>query len=207
MDLAPTRRALHGIAELLLAGPQYRAAGTIRLLATGTGFRTFTDPDTRVDGTDLVVAGQRFPADGQTCARLAAAAGIEPGAPQGLYHDGSGVRLDEPLHVDPTAAGWLARCWADGDRALRTLAPGQQPILWPEHFDIGIRAQDTNYGVSPGDTYLPEPYAYVTPPTPREGDFWNAPFGAARPMADLDDPQAVLAFFREGSTRITEEPP
>jgi hypothetical protein len=201
MDLMPTRRALHGVAELLLAGPQYRTAGTIRLLVTGSGFRALKQPDIRVDGVDLVVAGQRFPIAGHTCAHLATAAGIEPGAPQGLYHDGSGVALDEPLHLDPEAARWLARCWADGDQALRTLAPDQQPILWPEHFDVGIRTEDTNYGVSPGDTYLPEPYAYITPPAPREGGFWNAPFGAARPMADLDGPDALLAFFREARTR------
>jgi hypothetical protein len=197
MDLTPTRRALHGVAELLLAGPQYRAAGTIRLLVTATGFRALKQPDVRVDGVDLVVAGQRFAIAGHTCAQLATAAGIRPGPPEGLYHDGSGVELDEPLHLDPEAARRLARCWADGDKALRALAPDQQPVLWPEHFDVGIRTEDTNYGVSPGDTYLPEPYAYVTPPTPREDGFWNAPFGAARPMADLDGPDALLAFFRE----------
>jgi hypothetical protein len=202
MDLVPTRRALHGVAELLLAGPQYRASGTIRLLVTGTGFRTLKEPDVRVDATDLLVAGQRFPLDGRTVAELAAAAGIGAGAPEGLYHDGSGVGPDEPLHLDPAAAGYLAGCWAAGDEALRTLAPDEQPILWPEHFDVGIRAHDTNYGVSPGDGYLAEPYAYVTPPSPRQGQFWNAPFGAARPFSELGGREGVLAFFREGRDRI-----
>jgi hypothetical protein len=80
--------------------------------------------------------------------------------------------------------------------------PRPAPILWPEHFDVGIRTENTNYGVSPGDAYLAEPYAYLTPPTPRTGPFWNAPFGAARPMRELGDadPEAVLAFFREGRT-------
>jgi hypothetical protein len=203
MDLVPTRRALHGVAELLLAGPQCRATGTIRLLVAGTGFRTLKQPDMAVDGDALVVAGQRFPIAGRTCAHLGAAAGLDVGAPRGLYHDGSGVTPDEPLTLDPEAAAYLARCWAAGDAALRALAPEEQPILWPEHFDVGIRTHDTNYGVSPGDGYLPEPYAYVTPPSPLDGAFWNAPFGAARPMAELNGPDAVLAFFREGRDLAT----
>jgi hypothetical protein len=60
-----------------------------------------------------------------------------------------------------------------------------------------------NYGVSPGDTHIAEPYAYVGPFTPREGEFWNAPFGAARPVADLGDAAAIKAFFTEGKTRVT----
>jgi hypothetical protein len=200
MDLTPARRALHGVAELLLAGPQYRASGTIRLLVTGTGFRTLKAPDAAVDGTDLVLAGRRFPIAGHTCAGLAAATGLDLGAPRGLYHDGSGVDPRETLRLDPAAAAYLARCWAFGDAALRTLAPGEQPILWPEHFDVGIRVDDTNFGVSPGDGYLAEPYAYVTPPTPRTGGFWNAPFGAARPMAGLDGVNALVAFFRDART-------
>lgn len=198
VDLGPTRRALHGVAELLLAGPQFRASGTIRLVVSAGGFRTLRDPVRAVDLADLVVDGRRFPLDGTTCAALGAAAGLDVGAPQGLYHDGSGVAPDQPLTVDPVAARVLADCWAYGDEALRTLAPGEQPILWPEHFDVGIRTEDTNYGVSPGDGYLPEPYAYVTPPAPRAGGFWNAPFGAARPVRDLGGVDGVLDFFREG---------
>ncbi len=201
MDLVPTRRALHGVAEQLLAGPQYRATGTIRLLVTGTGFRTLREPAVAVDRDALLVAGQRFPLHGRTITDLAHATGIDAGAPVGLYHDGSGVGPDEPLRLDPDAAGYLTRCWASADDALRTLAPTEQPILWPEHFDVGIRTDDTNYGLSPGDTYLPEPYAYVTPPSPRDGEFWNAPFGAARPFSRLGTTEAVLEFFREGRER------
>ncbi len=203
MDLTPTRRALHAVAELLLAGPQHRATGHIRLLVCPSGFRTFAEPDVRVDGVDLVAAGRRLPIAGHTCAALGGATGLDVGAPHDLYHDGSGVTPDEPLHLDPASARWLTRCWTAGDEALRRLAPDQEPILWPEHFDVGIRTGDTNYGVSPGDGFLAEPYAYVTPPTPRGGTFWNAPFGAARPMRELDNgtPEAVLAFFSQGRER------
>ena len=73
-------------------------------------------------------------------------------------------------------------------------------ILWPEHFDVGIRLDDINLGISPGDTHINEPYAYVGPPARRTGAFWNQPFGAARPMRELGpaDPAQVLAFFAEG---------
>lgn len=195
-----TRRALHAVAELVLAGPQHRRTGEIRLLVTPTGFRTFADPELVVAGTDLVTAAGRVPIGGGTCAALAAAAGVDVGAPAGLYKDGSGVQPDDTLDLDPDAARWLEDCWAAGDRALRRLAPQEPPILWPEHFDVGILADGVGYGVSPGDGYVAEPYAYVSPPDPRHGTFWNAPFGAARPMRELHhaDPDAVLAFFTEG---------
>jgi hypothetical protein len=201
--LTETRRALHGVAELVLAGPQYRSTGEIWLRVCPGGFGTVEAPGIRVDGVDLLVADRRLPIDGHSCADLAAAAGLLAGAPRGLYHDGSGVDPAQPLSVDPEAARWLARCFAAADEALRQLAPDEVPILWPEHFDIGIRCEDTNYGGSPGDGYLGEPYAYVTPSNPRADDFWNAPFGAARPMRELDggSPEGILAFFLEGRDR------
>ena len=73
---------------------------------------------------------------------------------------------------------------------------------WPEHFDVAIRVQDANFGVSPGDGFIEEPYAYVGVSRPAAGDaFWNAPFGAAVPLAELPAAAAVTAFFAEGRTR------
>jgi hypothetical protein len=203
-----TRRSLHAVAELVLAGPQHRASGTIRLLVQADGFGTVAEPELRVEGTDLVTPALRVPIEGRSCADLAAAVGVDAGAPEALYHDGSGVGADEVLHVDPGAAGWLEDCWAAGDAALRRLAPDQQPILWPEHFDVAVLDDGNGYGVSPGDQFIPEPYAYVTPRSPRTGEFWNAPFGAARPMRELDGGQtdAVLAFFAEGRQRADADP-
>lgn len=200
MSLGPTRSALHAVAELVLAGPQHRSSGHIRLAVTASGFRTFAGPDLRVDGVDLVTAGRRLPIDGSTCADLAAAAGVRAGGPADLYRDGSGVGPDQVLRIDAEAAGWIERCWAAGADALTRLDPDQEPILWPEHFDVGIDSGGLGFGVSPGDAYLDEPYAYVNPGQPRTGSFWNAPFGAARPMRDLRDgnPEAVLAFFVDG---------
>jgi hypothetical protein len=110
----------------------------------------------------------------------------------------------EPLDVDPDAAAVLADWYALGDDVLRAL--GGEPVLWPEHFDIGISVDEVNYGVSPGDEHIPEPYAYVGPWTARSGSFWNMPFGATRPMQDLPDAAAVEAFFREGAERAANDP-
>jgi hypothetical protein len=195
---AETRRAWHGVAELVLAGPQHRRSGTIRLRRSTGGFATTTAPDLRVDVDRLVVGDASYPLNGATCAELAAAAGVDVGAPVGIYKDGSGVRPDEPLVVDTGAAALLAACFATGEEALRHVLPELTPVLWPEHFDLAVTADEVNYGVSPGDEYLDEPYAYVGPWRPREGAFWNAPFGAARPLRGLPTAAAVAAFFGEG---------
>ena len=202
-DLEITRRSLHAVAELVLAGPQHRRSGTIKLTVQPAGFGTVAEPALSVDGTDLLIAARRVPIAGSTCAALAVAAGVDVGAPQALYHDGSGVGPDEVLRLDPDAASWIVACWRAGDVALRRFVPAERPILWPEHFDVGILIDNTSYGVSPGDDYLPEPYAYVGTSTPGDDPFWNAPFGAARTMRDLNegDPDAVHAFFVEGRSR------
>ena len=201
MNPATTRRYLHGVAELLLAGPQFRRSDTIRLRTTPGGFGTIKEPDLRVDGTDLVAGDLRVALSG-TYSQLAAQVGVQAGAPAHIYHDGSGVALDEEIVLDPTACLRVLGSFAIGDRALREFAPQETPVLWPEHFDVGITISEINYGVSPGDSYSVEPYAYVGPWKPRTGEFWNAPFGAARPLGNLtaDD---LVAFFRAGHTAAT----
>jgi hypothetical protein len=133
------------------------------------------------------------------------ALGVEATSLAQLYRDGSGLALDDALEVDADAAAQVADAFAAGDAALRALAPGETPILWPEHFDIGITADEVNYGVSAGDTYLAVPYAYVGPwSPPGQDDFWNAPFGRAVPVEEIGDTDAVLAFFSEGRERLRQ---
>jgi hypothetical protein len=195
-SLTQTRRAWHSLAELVLAGPQYRAGGTIRLRVVPDGFATVVAPDLRVAGGYLMVGAAALPIDGSTPALLAAAAGVAVGAPDGLYHDGSGVAADEVLALDEAAAAVLADAFGRGDAALRAFAPDATPVLWPEHFDVGITVDKVNYGVSPGDGYLARPYAYVGPHGgPPAGEFWNAPFGAAKPVSEVPD---LVAFFQAG---------
>jgi hypothetical protein len=203
-DLATTRRTLHGVAELLLAGPQYRTGGLIRLRITPGGFGTVASPELRVDGGDLVAGGTRLPMVGRSYAELAEGVGVEAGAPSELYADGSGVDAGETVTLDPAATRTIVAAFALGDAALRELAPDAEPVLWPEHFDVGITVHEINYGVSPGDGYLAEPYAYVGPHHPRRGAFWNAPFGATRPVAALGDVAGALRFFREGRDRASD---
>ncbi len=193
--LVRTRRALHGVAELVIAGPQYRTHGTIRLRALPDGFEGVRS-GVRVAGDRLVWDGGRVPLTG-TCRELAAAASLKVGAP-GLYADGSGVDPDEPLELDPAALALLLSWFGIADAALRSFAPDEEPVLWPEHFDIGVAVDEVNYGASPGDAHHGAPYAYVGPWTPRTGDFWNAPFGALRAAAELPDAEALAGFFAAG---------
>jgi hypothetical protein len=162
------------------------------------GFATTSQPDLRVIGGDLVLPDGRVPINGRTGADLADAAGVDVGEPKNLYRDGSHVDAHEVLEINDDAAEELARAYAVGDEALRRLSPAETPVLWPEHFDIAIRVSGINYGVSPGDSYLGVPYAYVSPDSRGQETFWNAPFGAARPVTDLEDASAMIDFFVEG---------
>jgi hypothetical protein len=206
-DLAATRQALHGVAELVVAGPQYRQSGTIRMRVVPGGFATIAQPDVRVDGAYLVADGVRVPLAHTTIADLATAAGVRVGAPDGLYDDGSGADPGDEVDVDASAAEYLATCLAVGDAALRRVEPSETPVLWPEHFDLGITANEINYGVSLGDSWLDEPYAYVAPWQPRSGEFWTtAPFGAAVPLREHGDVDSLTAFFAEGAQRAQHDP-
>jgi hypothetical protein len=191
-----TRRSLHAVAERLLAGPQYREHGEIRLQVTPGGFGQFVGP-LRVDGVEIVGPGGRFPLRG-TVGDVAAALGVEAGEPADLYSEHAEFGPDDELAVDPAAAALLLDWFARGDRAMRQFAPSEEPILWPEHFDLGIARDEVNYGISPGDAGHPTPYAYVGPWTPRQGEFWNASFGAARAAEQLPSADAVAAFFAAG---------
>jgi hypothetical protein len=204
-NLEPTRRSLHGVAELVLAGPQYVASRSIRLRVTPSGFGTVADPDLRVDGSELVSPRGRLPLGG-TFAGLARASGVEARPLRDVYADGPGVTPDEQVMVDPDAALVVLDAFARGDAAMRAFAPDQQPVLWPEHFDVGIAVAEVNYGVSPGDAHVPEPYAYVGPWAQREGVFWNKDFGAMRLLTEVPDVDSLVAFFHEGAVRAATDP-
>lgn len=199
LDLPRTRIALHAVAELVLAGPQHRASGTIRLRVSPGGFRTWATPGLAVVGTDLVMNGTAVPITGHTALELAAAAGLVAAAPVDVYSDGSGAHIDDELVVDAAAAARIADAFTLGDTALRLLDPASEPVLWPEHFDVGIRVDDINYGVSPGDGYLGQPYAYVgVDPVPADDPYWNAPFGTTQPTTSFRDAAELRDFFADG---------
>lgn len=194
-----TRDVLHAVAELVIAGPQYRRFGTIRLGVVNGGFGGVR-LSVSVIGAELVWDGGRAPLRG-SCRELAALAGVEVGAPEGLYADTSGVDPDAAVDVDVEAVALIEEWFALGDAALRQLLPEVAPVLWPEHFDLSSAADEVNFGVSPGDSSHPGPYAYVGPWTPRTGEFWNAPFGALRARDEVKTVADLLDFFAEGRTR------
>jgi hypothetical protein len=202
VDLIRTRIALHGVAELLLAGPQYAASGTIRLRVVPGGIATVATPELRLEGTELVGPDVRQPLAG-TYTEVAAAVGVTPRPLADVYRDRANVDPADRIEIDAAALGVLVEALARGDAALRSFAPSEEPVLWPEHLDVAVTVDEIGFGVSPGDAHLPEPYAYVGPWTPRSGPFWNQPFGAARPLAELAD---VAAFFAEGAARAGSDP-
>jgi hypothetical protein len=202
--LATTRRSLHAVAELVLAGPQYRATGKLRLQVIPGGFATIGTPELRAVGTEVDDAGGVAVAiSGRTARAIGAELGVTTGRPEGAYDGGSGVDLDEMLTVQAGQAAVIMGALSLGHDALIAFAPAETPVLWPEHFDVAIRTDDTNFGVSPGDGFSEEPYAYVGVSAPAAGDaFWNAPFGAALPLRELPDVTAITAFFAEGRGRV-----
>jgi hypothetical protein len=209
VDITPTRLALHGAAELLLAGPQYAVSGTIRLRVVPGGIATVAEPDLRVEGTDLVGAHGRHPLRG-SYSDVAAAAGIAPRRLDDVYRDGVDVSVDDPIYLDSDHVATLLDGLAVGEAALRALAPDEVPVLWPEHFDVAATEDEVTYGVSAGDNYHPTPYAYIGPWTQRTGPFWNAPFGALYPLDPADDVDAltprIADFFQRGRRELSKRP-
>jgi len=195
--LVATRHQLHGIAECLLAGPEYEATGEIALRVTPDGFGTTTGPERRLDGLELVAGDRRVPAAG-SFRDLADRLGVEFGAPDIGCREGSGARPDDVVDLDSAAVRVIVDWFVLSDAALRVLDPGQQPILWPEHFDLAILLDDRSYGSSPGEDFHPTPYAYVSAHDHDGGPFWNAPFGGLRDAADFDSIEDLAAFWREG---------
>lgn len=212
--LVASRRSLQAVAEHVLSAARHAATGRIGLRAAPGGFATPPFPSDHgprqlaVRGAELVTTDdrgeQRIPLT--TLGAVAAAAGVEPGAPRDVYTPATPLDLDRPLRVDGDAAALLAGWYQLVDEALarlRTELAGEDPAevqLWPEHFDLATTADAVNYGGSPGDDGHPLPYLYVGPHRlpPPDGGFWNEPFGASRPFTTVADAGEALAFFLDG---------
>jgi hypothetical protein len=200
--MATTRRRLHGIAECLMAGPQRRAGGRFTLRVTPGGFATTGGPTLRLDGTDLVVDESRRVAVTGTFAEVAVALGVDFGAPPDGYPDGSEASPDDEVSLDTGSARLIQDWYLWADAALRVLAPRETPILWPEHFDVAILLDDTSYGASPGDAFHAMPYAYVSTGEHGGSDFWNAPFGAIRSNAQMQNIDDLVSFWRAAQSLL-----
>lgn len=225
-----TRLALHAVAEHVLCAARHAAVGRIGLRAVPGGFGTphFGD-DQRllVVGTDIVHEqyGDAESAPLRTLGEAAELAGVALGAPTDVFTPTTAFAKDDPLRIDATDAAVVADWFALGDLVLaqwRTerAAVGDTPAraqLWPEHFDLACDLGDAeadsraNYGFSPGDVAIAEPYVYVGPWTAaRPGQepeaFWDRSWGASLRRSHLvgvDDPAAaVLAWFAEARDRL-----
>jgi hypothetical protein len=215
-QLLGTRQAWHQLAEHVLAPARYAVDNHIWLRPAPGGFATppFGSPPVQlaIDGAELVVTrnGQHTRSTPRTLRQAAAAVGIDPGLPPGVYPPATPCQPDELLQIDVDSAATLAEWFQLGDRALSEFAPDSTPRLWPEHFDLGITVNRVNYGISPGDAAIPQPYAYVGPwerPSREQDAFFDRPFGAARLASEVPTVADLLAFFTEGRTRADELPP
>ncbi len=209
-DLVTTRRALHAVAEQVVAAKRYATEGRIGLVAVPDGFGT---PDNasgwrvQVQLDELVVIdGDAVRREKLTTVRRAAAfVGVEPKAPP-VYRAATPHDPDRPLDIGRDAARVVAEWFALVDAALREMAEElTEPTaitLWPEHFDLALTAAEVNYGGSPGDDDHVEPYLYVGPftrPLPARGEgYWNEPFGASIARSAVPDVDAAVTFFRRG---------
>lgn len=200
----------------MLGAARFAVAGHVGLVPAPGGFATppFGPEPTvlAVDLDDLVVnrAGQQHRTRIHTVAQAAAFAGIKPGLAEQAYRPATPLEPDAALHIDREAARLLAAWYQLGAQALAAFAaavPNDEPTpaqLWPEHFDLAITAARINYGASPGDALIGEPYLYVGPfdgPSGGDDEFWNAPFGAVLGHREASSVEAAVEFFHDRRSR------
>jgi hypothetical protein len=203
-----TRSRLHLVAARVLAAARYQAVGKLGLEVVPGGFGTPAFDGRRLVVTDGVLS------DGSREHRLTSL---------GEAAQFAGVDLEAEIHpvlklagdattdvsVDEAAAGiaasWYGLCQDALERFTAVCSAAEEAsaiTLWPEHFDLALAAGTeptrANYGGSPGDSYLAEPYLYVGPFAPRDGNFWNAGFGAALTYVEVVGGADPLEFFLAG---------
>ena len=217
-----TRDALHRLAAYVLAPARKAATGRIGLRPTPAGFGTppfGADEQLLVQGATLVRRrGADEEAIGLTSLAAAAAfAGVSLSEDPGVGTDPPPLGdADLPLPLPLSAAASHALGVWYGFSALlfqafraELQAGGRvcsEAQLWPEHFDLGCSIEGVNFGCSPGDRHIAEPYVYVGPWNTAglaDGEFWNVAFGAALPYEALltanDQLGAALRFLRRGA--------
>ncbi len=202
-EFAATRAALHAVAEQVVSAAYWHATTHIGLRPTprGVGTPVFGDDErVRIDATALVHerGGGIRRHELTTLAAAASFVGVPLGAPD-VYPAATRLASDVPLAIDRDAALALADWYALAAALLHDLRaahpelPSTDLQIWPEHFDLACElgpettAARANYGASPGDESIAEPYLYVGPhePARRTGVFTRCPFGAAITYSEL----------------------
>ena len=224
-----TRDGLHRLAEHVIAPARYRVDGHIWLVATPGGFGTPTIGDgerVRVDGVELVHErpGTSTRVGITTLSVAARFIGVPLGAPAGVYTPATSCDPDTALGLDAEAAGVLAAWIELGDSVLAELREtyaAHKPTntaLWPEHFDLACLLGDesegtrANYGASPGDDVIPQPYLYVGPfdAKRRTGRLGTHPWGSAITYDELagagDSKGKAADFLLDGAALLLGQP-
>jgi hypothetical protein len=198
-----TRDALHAVAEQVVAAAYYHATTHIGLRPSPRGFGTpeYGEHErVRVDATALVHerAGTTRRHEITSLRAASGFIGVPLGAPP-VYTPATSIAPDEPLRIDRDGALALADWYALGAALLSDLRSAHAGIsssdtqLWPEHFDLACEIGDNdsgtraNYGASPGDATIAEPYLYVGPwlAERRTGALGQYSFGAALTYSEL----------------------
>lgn len=217
---AETREAMRRLACYVLSPARKAANGKIGLRYTYRGFGTpffGADEQLRAEGPSLIrqrgESAELIPIT--SLAEAAAFAGVTLSEDPGVGSDLPGLGdPDAALPIDPSAAEGLGDWYGFSASVLEAFraelnsagrACGRVQI-WPEHFDMGCSTEGVNFGCSPGDGSLAEPYVYVGPWNTEglpEGDFWNAAFGAVLPYKELlgasDQRGTALELLRRGA--------
>jgi hypothetical protein len=224
-----TRDSLHAVAEHVLAPFRHRADGHIGLAPAPGGFGTpplAGGVRAHVDGVELVHErpGASTRVRLTTVGAAAQFLGIEPGLPAGIYTPATPFDPDAHLDVAGDGAHALATWLAFADSLLAELRSdyaghdATPATLWPEHFDLACEIGDAaagtraNYGASPGDGAIAEPYLYVGPweASRRAGPLGTRPWGAAITYGELlasgDSKGAALDFLRAGAAVLLGTP-
>jgi hypothetical protein len=231
-ELATTRRTMHLIAGHVLAEERWLRCGHTGLEPTSSGMRT---PGAEPVGVELARDELVLRRDGLPERRVLTTLGAAQewvlgastapswGEQPGLHDPPAPAPPNTSLELDPDLVSWLGRWFQLGREALSTLSNDPLsheptvPTLWPEHFDVGIDllSEDwrASYGVSPGDTLFPDPYAYVAVWYPDrigglDDPLWDATVlpGSvvlASEIATSADPgAALLSWFRARRDRL-----
>jgi hypothetical protein len=217
----PTRESLHALACYVISPARKARTGHISLEPTEGGFGTPPFDD----GCRLTVRGDRLFHGGDasiaiTTLRAASVfVGVQLSAEPGVGKNLPPFVPDGDLAVDAGASFALGRWYRFANEALTHLGKGLaigtmgDAHLWPEHFDLGATVDvgsrtQVSVGMSPGDKFCPEPYAYVGPPDMGRifGEYWNAPFGAFLSYAEIHTTAApldtVLRFVDRGLSLV-----
>ncbi len=224
-EFAITRDALKRVAVHILARRRHDVTGRFGLRPSPVGIATPAFGDdaevVRTHGAYLIheSGGRTSVAPLTSLSAAAAMVGVDLAADLNVGHDTPPTGdPDTPVTIDASSAAALADWYRvvalalDATVAtLPTHAAASVAQLWPEHFDVALDVawgeqdgQRVNLGGSPGDSFEPDPYAYVGPwgaERPLDPDYWNAPFGAVLRYSDVDADDSVnslVAFYRHG---------